>query len=95
MILKVNRSHTQSNVTFDVYGVDCNTVQDMPVICEKKKGMIFCKIINFILRVMKLKIDLAINLLLLACILRICTDVKSDTFLVNGGANISQCKKQS
>ena len=69
MILKVNRSDTKSNVTFDVYGVDCNTVQDMPVICEEKKGILLCKIINIFLRVMKLKIDLAINLLLLACIL--------------------------
>ena len=48
VILKVKRSDTQSNVTLNVHGVDCNTVQDMPVICEKKKGIILCKIINFI-----------------------------------------------
>ena len=47
MILKVNRSDTQSNMTVSVYGVDCYTVQDMSVICEEKKGIILCKIINF------------------------------------------------
>ena len=79
MILKANRSDTQSNVTVNVYGVDCYTVQDMPVICEEKKGILLCKIINIILRVMNLKIDLAINSLLLACILQTCTDVKVQT----------------
>ena len=43
MVLRVNSSDDERNITLGMYGECCHLVKDVPVVCEMNKGNIFSK----------------------------------------------------
>ena len=43
MVLRGNSSDDDGNITLGMFGEYCDSVQGLPVVCEKNKGNIFYK----------------------------------------------------
>ena len=51
--LKVNRSNAYSNITLTVLGEDCHSMQNIPVVCEQNRGIIFHSLNYFVKEYLK------------------------------------------